>query len=332
MLQFNCPHCNGPFEVPESQAGEFADCPLCGQEVQIPRVEPHPSGTSQGLPPTTPSDLSRTLRTSGLAIASLVCGLIMCLPPTALAGVILGIVALTQIADPARRLTGRGLAIAGIVTGAIGCTLVPVALLIAILLPALSAARSTARQMQNSTQLRGIHQGAIFHAQGNNDYYPGLDRSGQLLDGTVEGRFLLLLQADYFSAEYLVSPSETKPYWTGGALDASMYSYSMLQIANPGERRAEWSASNNSEAVVFSDRAVDQPGGGIGSVHTSIDGPWKGSVVWNNNHVSFDRDYNLWTQYGNAPAGNDNIFDPAGDDDAYMIHSDVTMKVKGFGG
>ena len=42
-----------------------------------------------------------------------------------------------------------------------------IALLIGILLPALGAARETARQMQSNTQLRGIHQGMVIHANNN---------------------------------------------------------------------------------------------------------------------------------------------------------------------
>ena len=53
-----------------------------------------------------------------------------------------------------------------------------IALLIGILLPALGAARRTARQMQNSTQIRGIHTGIVLFAQGNNSYYPGMTTIG----------------------------------------------------------------------------------------------------------------------------------------------------------
>ncbi|BAM02735.1 type II secretion system protein [Phycisphaera mikurensis] len=61
-----------------------------------------------------------------------------------------------------------------------------IALLIGILLPALGAARRTARQMQNSTQLRGIHQGMFTYAQSNktggrDGYYPGLDAQGKTI-------------------------------------------------------------------------------------------------------------------------------------------------------
>jgi prepilin-type N-terminal cleavage/methylation domain-containing protein len=53
-----------------------------------------------------------------------------------------------------------------------------IALLIGILLPALSSARRTARKVINSSQLRGIHQGMVMFSQANNRWYVGYDRNG----------------------------------------------------------------------------------------------------------------------------------------------------------
>src|SRR5690348_13789384 len=47
-----------------------------------------------------------------------------------------------------------------------------IALLIGILLPALGKARASARQIKDSTQVRGIHQGMVLWAQNNSDNYP----------------------------------------------------------------------------------------------------------------------------------------------------------------
>lgn len=58
------------------------------------------------------------------------------------------------------RSPGRGMALAGIILGGIGIVVSIVALPIAILLPALGAAR----RMQNSVQLQGIHQAMLAHA------------------------------------------------------------------------------------------------------------------------------------------------------------------------
>jgi prepilin-type N-terminal cleavage/methylation domain-containing protein len=47
-----------------------------------------------------------------------------------------------------------------------------IALLIGILLPALGKARQSARQLKDSTQVRGIHQGMVTWAQNNGDDFP----------------------------------------------------------------------------------------------------------------------------------------------------------------
>ncbi len=57
-------------------------------------------------------------KTSGLAIGSLVCSLICCVPVTTIPGILLGIGAMVSIGNnPARK--GKGLAVAGILLGAI---------------------------------------------------------------------------------------------------------------------------------------------------------------------------------------------------------------------
>ncbi|MEX0654378.1 MAG: hypothetical protein WD534_16120 [Phycisphaeraceae bacterium] len=52
-----------------------------------------------------------------------------------------------------------------------------IALLIAILLPALGAARMAARKAVSSTHLGGIHQDLVIHAGANNGYFVGLNDS-----------------------------------------------------------------------------------------------------------------------------------------------------------
>ncbi|MBC7771442.1 MAG: DUF4190 domain-containing protein [Pyrinomonadaceae bacterium] len=56
-------------------------------------------------------------RTSGLAIASLICSLIVCLPGLGVIGLILGVIAFMVIGGSNGRLKGRGLAMAGIILG-----------------------------------------------------------------------------------------------------------------------------------------------------------------------------------------------------------------------
>lgn len=53
-----------------------------------------------------------------------------------------------------------------------------IALLIGILLPALGAARESARKMTNSTQVRGIQQALFAQSQENKGWYVGINSSG----------------------------------------------------------------------------------------------------------------------------------------------------------
>ncbi len=91
-----------------------------------------------------------------------------------------------------------------------------IALLIGILLPALGKARASARQIKDSTQIRGVHQGMVLFAQSNGDLYPipsTLDKANQTIIATAAkddpGAVLSsLIFGNYFSPELCVSPAE----------------------------------------------------------------------------------------------------------------------------
>ena len=125
---------------------------------------------STSAPPTQPA--SNIPRRCGLATASLVCGILgpCTVGLAAVAGLILGIIALSRIAKSAGQLTGRGLAIAGIILSAATPVLLAiVAMLAGILLPAvfsaLDAAKS-AHSMNNVQQLcMATHTYATLHRQ-----------------------------------------------------------------------------------------------------------------------------------------------------------------------
>lgn len=91
-----------------------------------------------------------------------------------------------------------------------------IALLIGILLPALGKARASARQIKDSTQIRGVHQGMVLFAQSNNDVYPipsNMDKANQTLvtasaKDDVGAVLSTLIFGNYFSPELCVSPAE----------------------------------------------------------------------------------------------------------------------------
>ncbi len=218
----------------------------------------------------------------------------------------------------------------------IGSTLL-LLIIIGLLLPALGAARRSARCMKNTTQVRGITQGMVTYAGGNNEYMPGLNGNGYLIrdvdgdnddrmpftshGGTVEGRFWLMLDNNNFSGDYIISPAETKTPWTTGEVTSANYSYAMLNIHSDGRtlpddqtypdqagRASAWKQSINPREVLVSARARI-PGGKIGnnydkiySIHTSEGESWAGEVGHGDGSTTFEKPSSLDTQYGNGPA------------------------------
>ena len=217
-----------------------------------------------------------------------------------------------------------------------------IALLIGILLPALAASRRVARQMQSSTQIRGIHSGMILYAQNNNTYYPGLAENGtNSPDGTFPAdRYQALLEDGYFTGELMIAPVDVKTTWTTSDVTTQNYSYSMLHIGDDVDgtpRRAEWRDTVNSDAAIMSDRPFGNgvPNGSIWIVDISpLEVQWHGSVGFNDNHVTFETTHILpVTKYGSETRDNDNIFvEDAGtgapfQSDAVMHYDDTAWDI-----
>ncbi len=193
-------------------------------------------------------------------------------------------------------------------------------LVIAFVLPMLNFNSRTARRLPFSSQLRGIHSAMVLYSQGNNTYYPGFDSQGNRLeDYSTEYRFQMMLDENYFTGEYIISPSETKTALTKTGIKPTTanYSYAFLNLSVLDSPRIdEWKEKKvyNDKAVVVSDRAVAlNDKGDLKSVHTnpSPDGgsEWRGQVGWNDNHVTFESTHILATQYGDQSTKVDNLFD-----------------------
>jgi prepilin-type N-terminal cleavage/methylation domain-containing protein len=98
-----------------------------------------------------------------------------------------------------------------------------IALLIGILLPALGKARASARQLKDSTQIRGLGEALVLWAQNNNDEYPlgsRIDINNATIDeGTNELDWVrkdftatfwsLLIFNGFVPTELLISPAES---------------------------------------------------------------------------------------------------------------------------
>ncbi len=118
-----------------------------------------------GMPYVVPSS-------SGLAITSLVLGILslFCSVFTALPGIICGIIGLNKINKSNGQLTGKGMAIAGICLSSV--MLMVNLVLAGMLLPAISMARSKARQVQCTNNLKQIGLSLAQYASDYGDHLP----------------------------------------------------------------------------------------------------------------------------------------------------------------
>jgi len=198
-----------------------------------------------------------------------------------------------------------------------------IALLIGILLPALGAARRTARAMQSNTQIRGIQQGMFIFSSSNKDLFPGMDEKtlnandaltdadriktysdgGSRAGGHVAARFAICLENDLFTPEYAISPFEVNASvqeWDENTVytDATgqFYSYALPRIWWSGNimsqgRSYEWRAEANASAVVVTDRLyssaslVFTPSTYLSLQNADEPGNWTGGVSYNDNHT-----------------------------------------------
>lgn len=207
---------------------------------------------------------------------------------------------------------------------------VAIALLLPLMSFVLSPSPHSNRPLPNTVHLRSMHQAFMTYAHdhrlaGQDGWYPGINPNGTLAEPSVAPRLKALLDGNYVGPDYLLNPADrhAKVWRSGTPFTPQNYSYALLEIGNAGGRRAEWSETLNTQAVVAGDRNTGADATThVQSVWTSTPGDWRGSVVRNDNSVAFETDHFLSRlQYGEAAEiPNDNLFDPAGDDDAYLIH------------
>lgn len=127
-----------------------------------PPVHRAPTSTS---PPAAPA------KTSGMAIASLVCGVLGCFGITAVIGVILGIVSLVRINRSQGRLGGHGIAIAGLcVSGFMLIFAIP--MMAGLMLPAVAKAKARAQTINCVSNLKQLALAARIYANNSGDKFP----------------------------------------------------------------------------------------------------------------------------------------------------------------
>jgi prepilin-type processing-associated H-X9-DG protein len=131
--------------------------------------------SGRGAPPVLPDSGVRAGKISGLAIASLVLGVLAWLTfgVTALPGFALGIVALVLIHRSRSGLRGTGLAITGTVLSGVFLLMLPV--LAAMLLPALAKAKGRAQTINCMNNMKQLGLAHIMYASENKDHFAAAD-------------------------------------------------------------------------------------------------------------------------------------------------------------
>lgn len=242
----------------------------------------------------------------------------------------------------------RGFNIVGVLIA-----MVLVAIAIALLLPALESSRREDRILQNTNQLRWIHQGMVMYASPgikteSHGYFPGMNpRTGEIHpdgmdtgysgDGSLPAARFCALLNNYFSdsPEYLISPQDSQKtaaipgqYNVYTRLTASNYSFAVLALSGTDNERAEWAETLSSDAVVLSDRAIGTGPANLSSLWTTRgSGDWTGGVVRNDNSTSTSKTPLIEnTCYGTGEVNPlDDLFtDDPDADDAFLVHEDAT--------
>lgn len=143
-----CPNCHG------NVADYVPVCPYCGVALAV-----SPAGSAQPA-------WSGPQQSSGKATASMVCGILFFFWPfTAIAAVVLGHIALSEIKRSAGRLAGRGMALAGLILGYLGVAFVPFILIIAaIAIPNLLRSKMAANEASAVGSLRTLNTAMVTYA------------------------------------------------------------------------------------------------------------------------------------------------------------------------
>ena len=148
---------------------EATQCANCGGVLMDLPQQP---GVGEGIPV-----MDANPKTSRLAIASMIMGL-LCLtfvlwPLLFLPAIICGIIALVKICNKQLNLKGNGLAITGIVIPSLMTILLPLfAMVLAILMPALTKTKMIAQRVVCSTNMQGLSTAMIVYMNDYDDKYP----------------------------------------------------------------------------------------------------------------------------------------------------------------
>jgi type IV pilus assembly protein PilA len=146
--------------------GNPSFCPQCGTKLS-------PVQTPSSTPPYPPQAPPAAPETSGLAIVSLLCGILFFVFPAAVAAIIFGHISRSDIRRSGGRKTGAGMALAGLVLGYIGIAIIPIVLIVAaIAIPNLLRAKMAANEASAVGSLRTLNVAALDYST-NYGKFPG---------------------------------------------------------------------------------------------------------------------------------------------------------------
>lgn len=180
--------------------GSFHEADLAWQEGMTdwkPLSELFPENEEVVLPPPVPVSpvapvtVMSSSKSSGLAIASLVCGILSFLTCglTGFPGIICGHMALSRIRKSMGAIGGKGLAIAGLITSYFGFLIVGVSMLAAIALPTFAKIQEKGRQVKSINNASQITSACRLYASDHEGRFPGdleeLLKEGVISDDTI---------------------------------------------------------------------------------------------------------------------------------------------------
>ena len=140
-------------------------CPRCGAQLP-PAGAPIPASTNLPFAGTT-----AVPTTSGLAIVSLLCGILFFIFPSAVAAIIFGHISRSDIRRSGGRKTGAGMALAGLILGYVGVAIIPIILIVAaIAIPNFLRAKMAANEALAIASLRTLNVAATKYETANGKF------------------------------------------------------------------------------------------------------------------------------------------------------------------
>jgi hypothetical protein len=208
----------------------------------VPEFQPDFAAAPGAAPPPPLSATPAEAKTSGMAITSLVLGILGICGITAVVGLILGIIALVKINRSGGRLSGNGLAIAGICVSGF-MLLFSILVTAAMLLPALARAKAKAQTINCLNNVKQLTLGVMVYANANGDQCPPADTWCDAIRKNVGSEKVFLCAA--------ASPGSRCHY----AFNRKLGGLSTAKITNPArtvmifESDSGWNASGGSELM-----------------------------------------------------------------------------------